>query len=103
MPTYPYLTQVVHDAARSRPDQPCLIYGVRRTSNAQLPVHAVVVLKPDAPPASGQDLIGPCQFRIAGYKCPRSIDFRDTLPTSAASKILKSRLRAEYAKQEAQH
>ena len=35
MPTYPYLTQVVHGAARSRPDQPCLIYGARRTSNAQ--------------------------------------------------------------------
>jgi hypothetical protein len=29
MPTYPYLTQVVHSAARSRPDQPCLIYGER--------------------------------------------------------------------------
>ena len=35
MPTYPYLTQVVHSAARSRPDQPCLIYGERRTSNAE--------------------------------------------------------------------
>lgn len=35
MPTYPYVTQVVHGAARSRPDQPCLIYGERRTSNAQ--------------------------------------------------------------------
>ena len=35
MPTYPYLTQVVHSAARSRPDQPCLIYGERRTGNAE--------------------------------------------------------------------
>jgi acyl-CoA synthetase (AMP-forming)/AMP-acid ligase II len=35
MPTYPYLTQVVHGAARARPGQPCLIYGARRTSNAQ--------------------------------------------------------------------
>jgi hypothetical protein len=25
MPTYPYLTQVVHSAARARPGQPCLV------------------------------------------------------------------------------
>jgi len=31
MPTYPYLTRVVHSAARAGPDQPCLIYGGRRT------------------------------------------------------------------------
>jgi long-chain acyl-CoA synthetase len=66
-------------------------------------VHAVVVLRPDAPPASAQDLIGHCQARIAGYKCPRSIDFRDALPTSAAGKVLKTRLRADYAKQETPH
>jgi acyl-CoA synthetase (AMP-forming)/AMP-acid ligase II len=42
-----------------------------------------------------------CQARIAGYKCPRSIDFRDALPASAAGKVLKTRLRADYAKQEA--
>jgi non-ribosomal peptide synthetase component E (peptide arylation enzyme) len=35
MTTYPYLTQVVHGAARSRPDQLCLICGDRRTTNAQ--------------------------------------------------------------------
>jgi acyl-CoA synthetase (AMP-forming)/AMP-acid ligase II len=35
MPTYPYLTQVVHSAARSRPDQPCLIFGTRTSTNAE--------------------------------------------------------------------
>jgi hypothetical protein len=32
MPTYLYLTQVVHGAARARPGQPCLIFGTRRLS-----------------------------------------------------------------------
>jgi len=59
----------------------------------------VVVLKPGAS-ESAQALIEHCRTRIAAYKCPRSIDFRAALPTSAAGKILKTRLRAEYAKQE---
>ncbi len=37
--------------------------------------------------------------QIAGYKCPRSVDFRDTpLPLSGAGKILKRELREPYWK-----
>ncbi|MGQ0837550.1 AMP-binding protein [Actinokineospora sp.] len=33
MPTQPYLTQIVHRGARCLPDQTCLVFGDRRTSN----------------------------------------------------------------------
>ena len=35
--------------------------------------------------------------RLAGYKCPRSIEFLDALPLSAAGKVLKTALRARAA------
>jgi long-chain acyl-CoA synthetase len=40
-----------------------------------------------------------CREQIAGYKCPRSVDFRDTpLPLSGAGKVLKRELREPYWK-----
>lgn len=58
-------------------------------------VHAVVVLKPGAT-ASAEDLISHCQALIARYKCPRSVEFRDALPTTGAGKVLKSELRKPF-------
>jgi long-chain acyl-CoA synthetase len=47
--------------------------------------------------ASEVDLIESCRARIAGYKCPRSIEFRaEPLPLTGAGKILKSELRKPY-------
>ena len=38
-----------------------------------------------------------CKARIAGYKCPRSVDITATpLPLSGAGKILKRELRKPY-------
>jgi fatty-acyl-CoA synthase len=37
-----------------------------------------------------------CRQRLSSIKCPRSIDFRDTLPRSATGKLYKRRLRDEY-------
>ena len=60
-------------------------------------VHAVVVLRPDAPPTTEADLIAHCRARIAGYKAPRSIEFRtEPLPTSGPGKVLKRELRRPY-------
>jgi long-chain acyl-CoA synthetase len=59
-------------------------------------VHAVVVLKP-ATQASAEDLIAHCRPLIAGFKVPKSVEFRaEPLPLSGAMKVLKRELRAPY-------
>jgi long-chain acyl-CoA synthetase len=47
-------------------------------------------------PALVRDLVAWCRDRLAAYKCPRSIDFRNELPRTDAGKLLKRRLRDEY-------
>ncbi len=59
-------------------------------------VHAVVVCKPGMS-ASSDELIVHTRTQIAGYKIPRSIEFRtEALPKSGAGKILKRDLREKY-------
>ena len=59
-------------------------------------VHAIVVLKPGAQ-ATEEELINHCRESIAGYKLPKSVEFRtEPLPLSGAMKILKKDLRAPY-------
>jgi long-chain acyl-CoA synthetase len=61
-------------------------------------VHAIIVPKPGVT-LSVDDVTEHCRNHIAGYKCPRSIDFRDTpLPLSGAGKVLKRELREPYWK-----
>ncbi|QBQ99348.1 long-chain-fatty-acid--CoA ligase [Paraburkholderia pallida] len=60
-------------------------------------VHAVVVAAPGAS-VSADDIIAHCKARIAGYKCPRSVEFVDALPVSGAGKVLKVRLRERHWK-----
>jgi fatty-acyl-CoA synthase len=56
---------------------------------------ALVVLKPAAL-ATEQELIDFCRSRIAHYKCPRSVEFLETLPKTGTGKILKKDLRKKY-------
>jgi acyl-CoA synthetase (AMP-forming)/AMP-acid ligase II len=59
-------------------------------------VKAIVVLKPDATP-DAEGIIAFTRDRIAHYKAPKSIDFRDTpLPRSASGKILRRELREPF-------
>ncbi len=59
-------------------------------------VHAVVVLR-DGESLTETDLIEHCKQRIAGYKVPRSVEFRtEELPKSGPGKVLKRNLRAPY-------
>ena len=58
-------------------------------------VHAVVVLKPDNEVASAQ-IIEHCRRQIAGYKTPKSVEFRAALPLSGAGKVLKRDLREPF-------
>lgn len=55
-------------------------------------VRAVVALKPGHAVAEAE-LIDYCRERLAAFKYPRSIEFRDTLPKTATGKILKRELR----------
>jgi acyl-CoA synthetase (AMP-forming)/AMP-acid ligase II len=46
---------------------------------------------------SAEELIAFCKQRIAGYKCPRSVDFVDELPKSTVGKILRREVRERYS------
>ena len=64
-------------------------------------VHAVVVLQAShaaRAAALRDELVAWCRQQLAGYKCPRSIEFSAALPLSAAGKVLKSQLRADVRK-----
>jgi long-chain acyl-CoA synthetase len=59
-------------------------------------VHAVVVLKPEHE-VSADALIEHCRGLVAGYKVPKSVEFRaEPLPLSGAMKVLKRELRAPH-------
>ncbi|MDP2290746.1 MAG: AMP-binding protein [Actinomycetota bacterium] len=59
-------------------------------------VHAIVVLKEGAS-ATEAELIDHCREWIAGYKLPKSVEFRtEPLPLSGAMKVLKKDLRDPY-------
>ncbi|HEX2813569.1 MAG TPA: fatty acid--CoA ligase [Sphingopyxis sp.] len=58
-------------------------------------VKACVVLKPGAI-AEAAEIIGWARDRIAGYKCPKSVDFIAALPRNPSGKILRRELRAPY-------
>ena len=59
-------------------------------------VHAVIVPR-DTAELTAEDVIGHCHGRIAGYKVPKSITFRDEpLPKSGPGKVLKRELRAPF-------
>jgi long-chain acyl-CoA synthetase len=59
-------------------------------------VHAIVVLRAGAT-VTAEELQASCRDQIAGYKVPKSFEFRsEPLPLSGALKILKRELRAPY-------
>jgi acyl-CoA synthetase (AMP-forming)/AMP-acid ligase II len=58
-------------------------------------VKALVVLRPDQEPDEAA-LIAFCRERIAHFKCPTSIEFRDSLVRTATGKLQKFKLRSPY-------
>jgi long-chain acyl-CoA synthetase len=59
-------------------------------------VKAFIVLKPGQT-ATRPEIIRFCRERLAAYKVPRAVVFRDTLPKSLAGKVLRRALREEEA------
>ena len=58
-------------------------------------VKAIVVLKEDARGVGGADLINWCRDRLAPYKVPGYVEFRDMLPKSKVGKLLRREIRDE--------
>jgi acyl-CoA synthetase (AMP-forming)/AMP-acid ligase II len=58
-------------------------------------VKALVVIAEGAD-VSEQDVIDHCRERMAHYKCPTSVEFRDELARTATGKLQKYKLRAPY-------
>ncbi len=55
----------------------------------------VVPSDPDAPPAA-EELIAWCRERLAGYKCPRTVDIVETIGRTAMGKVNKRELRKQF-------
>jgi acyl-CoA synthetase (AMP-forming)/AMP-acid ligase II len=60
-------------------------------------VHAVIIPAGEAVPAG--EIIAWCRDRLAHFKCPKSVEFTDTLPRTTTGKVLKRELRAQLAGQ----
>jgi long-chain acyl-CoA synthetase len=58
-------------------------------------IKAIVVLKDDAKGVGAADLIAFCRERLAPYKIPSYIEFRDMLPKSKVGKLLRREIRDE--------
>jgi acyl-CoA synthetase (AMP-forming)/AMP-acid ligase II len=58
-------------------------------------VTALVVTAPDQR-VSGEEIIAHCRGKIAGYKIPKRVEFRDAIPRTATGKIQKFKLRQEF-------
>ena len=58
-------------------------------------IKALVVLAAGAS-ATEEELIGHCKSRLAHYKAPTSVEFRDAIPRTATGKVQKFKLRGPY-------
>jgi long-chain acyl-CoA synthetase len=89
-----YSAEVENALAQHPAVAACAVIGIPSDQWGES-VHAVVVLKPDVKPEASE-LIDHCKALIAGYKCPRSVDFVAALPLSGAGKVLKTTLREPF-------
>ena len=75
----------------------CAVIGVPDEKWGET-VHAIVRLK-NGESISDKEIIDHCHKNIAGFKCPKTISFRDEpMPVSGAGKILKTELRKPFWK-----
>ena len=71
-----------------------VVIGVPHEKWGEVP-KALIVLKPGMN-ASDEEIITHVRERLAGYKAPKSVEFRAELPKGGTGKILKRDLREEY-------
>ena len=89
-----YSAEVENALTRHLAVQSCAVIGIPNDRWGEQ-VHAVVVLREGAS-ADATELREHCRQFIAGYKCPVSVEFVESLPLSGAGKLLKHVLRESY-------
>lgn len=60
-------------------------------------VKALVVLK-KGQAATEEEIISHCKKRLAGFKCPKSVEFDESLPKTSIGKVAKNVIREKYWK-----
>ena len=73
--------------------QDVVVFGVPESYRGET-VMAIVVSKP-ATPVTAEALIDFCRGRLAAYKVPTIIEFREELPKTMVGKVLRHQLRQE--------
>jgi acyl-CoA synthetase (AMP-forming)/AMP-acid ligase II len=73
----------------------CAVIGIPDDKWGETP-KALVVRAGAADEAGEQDLISFCRDRLAHFKCPTSVEWRDEIPRNPTGKVLKRELRRPY-------
>ena len=89
-----YSREVENAVHRHPAVRECAVIGIPSAEWGES-VHAVVALKAGQR-AEAKEIIDLCRTLIAGYKVPRSIEFKESLPLSGAGKIMKNVLRKPW-------
>ena len=74
----------------------CAVVAAPDDQWGEVPI-ALVVLKPNQT-ATPEDLLAHCREHLAGFKIPKRIELRETLPKGGTGKILKAELREPFWK-----
>lgn len=97
-----YTTEVENALYQHPAVESCAVIGIP-SEKWRESVHAILVLHAGTS-ATEQEVMEFCKERLAGYKCPRSVEFRTApLPLSGAGKILKSELRKPFWEGKTKH
>ncbi|NGY05606.1 acyl-CoA synthetase [Solimonas terrae] len=90
-----YSAEVENAVAQHPAVAACAVIGIPDALWGEA-VHAVIVCHAGVARPTLEEMRAHCGKLIAGYKCPRSVEFRDTLPLSGAGKVLKNTLREPH-------
>jgi len=89
-----YSTEVESAISKHPAVAACAVFGIPSERWGEA-VHAVVVLK-EGEATGAEEIRAHCKTLIAGYKCPGSVAFIESLPVSGAGKTLKHVLREPF-------
>lgn len=92
----------VEETLREHPDvQEAVCIGIREPLRGET-LKVYVTPRPGAT-LRRADVIAWCRRKLASYKVPRLVEFRDDLPRSSVGKVLRRALREEEERKQARH